>query len=324
MPDRPQDNSVDEKQLRQESAEVVNPYEQVVHKFDITSKEIVRGSVEKWFKMMGIPLPEDANYRISECNVELTKTVSIRADLVFRIEYPDGKEIIVHIEVERATQKHNVFRVVEYNGLLESINANRDKKGNIISLPDVRSHIVYILPESGKSDSGEFVRKNESGKVIKYLEYGKTYLYEKSIEEVIKMEFWDLLVYAPCFKGVKPEAIPRVQELISRHTKDPEKLERLLFSLAFYFKRLYHEDIRTVIPNYNPMAAEDAILLENLEDNARQEGREKTLKQVAIDLLKAKAPLDIIVTATHFSVQSIENLKKYLENKDENNSNNSL
>ena len=324
MSDIPQGNSADEEQLEQESVEMVNPYERVAHKFDVTSKEIIRGSVEKWFKMIGIPLPEDGNYRISECNVELTKTLVIRPDLVFRIEYPDRDDIIVHIEAERATQKHNVFRVVEYNGHLESNNAKRNKKGDIISLPDVRSHIVYILPNSGKSDPGEFIRKNEKGEIIKYLKYENIYLYEKTLEEVIEMEFWDLLAYAPCFKEVKPETIPRVQELISRHTKDPEKLERLLFSLAFYFKRLYHEDIRTVIPNYNPMAAEDAILLENLEDNARQEGREKTLKQVAIDLLKAKAPLDIIVTATHFSVQSIENLKKYLENKDENNSNNSL
>jgi hypothetical protein len=313
MSDIPQDNSVSiEEDL--ESPEVINPYEQVAHKFDVTSKEIIRGSVEKWFKMIGIPLPEDGNYRISECNVELTKTIVIRPDLVFRIEYPNRDDIIVHIEAERETQKHNIFRVVEYNGHLESNNAKRNEKGSIMSLPDVRSHIVYILPNSGKSDPGEFMRKNEKGEIIKYLKYENIYLYEKTLEEVIDIEFWDLLAYAPCFKEVKPEMIPRVQELISRHTKDPEKLERLLFSLAFYFKRLYDEDIRTVIPNYNPMAAEEAIKIGKYGEIMKEKERE----EIAINALMEGVPLNTIAKITHLSIQVIQSLQAKLNSNSEN------
>ncbi|MBT4936845.1 hypothetical protein HON22_02910 [Candidatus Peregrinibacteria bacterium] len=254
------------------------PLEEIFHAHDKFHKELFSDDKNLSLSFLGL---DTTGARITEKNIELVKTITLNVDLTYEIEYPDGYKEIIHIEFERKTQRQNPMRVAEYQGIMRSSNAEKRETGEIVSLPNIRTFIIYTFPGSGQSDPGEYVQYDHGGKMRSYTAYDKVYLYEKTLQDVIDHEFWSLLALSPFLKGVKDTDIPRVQELIYKNIKDPERLSRALFHLAFYFKKCYGESIVNILPNFDAMAEQQATALERERLVWKEEGKKEGKKEGA-------------------------------------------
>jgi len=238
------------KQLRE------NPLEEVKNAFDITCKQAFLQHPESALQLMGIPNAVS----LIEKNVELQRTSDLKVDLAFWVayplgskEYPEGETFLLHVEFQKQAPKNMPLRMAEYEMELALANAKRDKKGQILSYPKIRSYVVYFWPEEGKDDPENCL--------IEYIEvrYRKILLYEKTLAELKQKKLWEYMAFAPILKDIDDQQLNEAKELLEQYAgKDEKKRRRLLLTLAFYFKRKYKRNINEIIPNFDTMISKTA------------------------------------------------------------------
>ena len=233
-----------------------NPLEEVKNAFDITCKQAFLQHPESALQLMGIPNAVS----LIEKNVELQRTSDLKVDLAFWVayplgskEYPEGETFLLHVEFQKQAPKNMPLRMAEYEMELALANAKRDKKGQILSYPKIRSYVVYFWPEEGKDDPENCL--------IEYIEvrYRKILLYEKTLAELKQKKLWEYMAFAPILKDIDDQQLNEAKELLEQYAgKDEKKRRRLLLTLAFYFKRKYKRNINEIIPNFDTMISKTA------------------------------------------------------------------
>jgi len=201
---------------------------------------------------MGIP----GKVVFQEKNVELQRTSDLKVDLAFWVEYPvgsneypAGEKFLLHVEFQRQAQKNMPQRMAEYDMELALANAERDKKGQIVNYPKIRSYVVYFWPEQGKDDPEKC-----SIEYVIEVRYRKILLYEKTLAELKQMALWEYIAFAPILKDMDEQKLKEALTLLEQYAgKDEKKRNRLLLTLAFYFKRKYKRNINEIIPNFDTM-----------------------------------------------------------------------
>ena len=264
-----------------------NPLEEVKNAFDITCKQAFLQHPESALQLMGIPNAVS----LIEKNVELQRTSDLKVDLAFWVayplgskEYPEGETFLLHVEFQKQAPKNMPLRMAEYEMELALANAKRDKKGQILSYPKIRSYVVYFWPEEGKDDPENCL--------IEYIEvrYRKILLYEKTLAELKQKKLWEYMAFAPILKDIDDQQLNEAKELLEQYAgKDEKKRRRLLLTLAFYFKRKYKRNINEIIANFDTMiskTAETGYYALTPEEARRereagqQEGRQEGIQKV--------------------------------------------
>jgi hypothetical protein len=206
---------------------------------------------------MGIP----NTVSLIEKNVELQRTSDLKVDLAFWVayplgskEYPEGEVFLLHIEFQKQAPKNMPLRMAEYNMELALANAKRDKKGQILNYPKIRSYVVYFWPEEGKDDP-----ENCLIEYVIDVHYQKILLYEKTLAELKQKKLWEYMAFAPILKDIDDQQLNEAKELLEQYAgKDEKKRRRLLLTLAFYFKRKYKRNINEIIANFDTMISKTA------------------------------------------------------------------
>jgi len=234
-----------------------NPLESVKNAFDLTCKQAFIQNLEGALKFVGI----SDKATLIEKNVELQRTSDLKVDLVFWVAYPiesqaylSGEKFLLHVEFQKQGQKNIPLRMAEYNMELALANTERDNKGGILNYPKIQSYVVYFWPEEGKSDP-ELCTISD---VIE-VRYRKILLYEKTLAELKQMELWEYVAFAPILKGINDQQLKEAVDLLEKYAgSDENKRNRLLLTLAFYFKRRYRRNINDIIKGFDTMISKTA------------------------------------------------------------------
>jgi len=73
------------------------------------------------------------------------------------------------------------------------------------------------------------------------------------------MELWEYVAFAPILKDMDDKQLNEALRLLEQYAgNDEKKRNRLLLTLAFYFKRKYKRSINEVIPNFETMIMQTA------------------------------------------------------------------
>jgi len=95
--------------------------------------------------------------------------------------------------------------------------------------------VVYFWPEQGKDDPEKC-----SIEYVIEVRYRKILLYEKTLAELKQMGLWEYIAFAPILKDMDEQQLKEALTLLEQYAgKDEKKRNRLLLTLAFYFKRKY-------------------------------------------------------------------------------------
>jgi hypothetical protein len=233
-----------------------SPLEAVKNAFDITCKQAFLQNPEGALRLMGI----SDKVTLIEKNVEIQRTTDLKVDLAFWVvypvgsqAYPAGERFLLHVEFQRQGQKNMPQRMGEYKMELSLANAERDNKGRILNIPNIRSYVVYFWPEEGKDDPCVCASYEVE------VRYRKILLYEKTLAELKQMELWEYVAFAPVLKGMDEQQLKEAVDLLEKYAgNDENKRSRLLLTLAFYFKRKYKRNINEIIEGFDKMISNTA------------------------------------------------------------------
>lgn len=261
--------------------------------YDTVVKNIVRGSPDDFIRYC-LDTSDAQAIRVIETDQPLVQWY--RADS-FILANVHGEEVVVHIEFQThdSTQVPMPYRIAGYAGL----------GVRMFEMP-VYSHVIYLHPDAGRNDPGEYVQ-NAPGYGIN-IEYKVIRLSEIEGQDILDMQLKGLIPFTPLMKPpgeMEPEGWLRqcvkVAETIPMDATDKSDY---LASMAILCNVIFDfQDIREIIPEEILMQSDVVQYFKKLgiEQGIEQGARESIIESILESL------------EFRFSARGVEELKPILE-----------
>lgn len=282
-----------------ESEAAVSPSGQ----YDTVGKDIIRGDPNGFLRYC---LDTENVEAIQILETEQPAVHWYRADSFIHANV-EGEEAIVHVELQThdSRQVPMPHRIAGYTGL----------GIRTFGMP-IYSHVIYLHPNAGRNDPGEYVQSRPKHKIT--IEYKVIRLCEVEGQEILDAKLKGLIPFTPLMKP--PEEVNakewlrqciEVAEAIPMDAADkPNYLAAtaILSNVIFRF-----DDIRETIPEEILMQSE---VIQHFRELGMQQGIEQGARQNAIEntiaVLNARFPnADVNTVKTILeAMQSLERLKE--------------
>ncbi len=261
--------------------------------YDTVSKDLIHQNPEDWIKF-GLGIPEVRVIQVID--TEQPTVRSNRADSFIQAEV-NGRESIVHFEIQTrdSTEAPMPRRIAGYAGrCIESF-----------GLP-VYSHVVYLHPDAGRNDPGQYVQEMEGYHIL--IQYKVIRLCELEGQNILNAKLKGLIPFAPLMKpkeGASSEEWLRqcVQVAKSVTQNAPHQADYLTNLGILSGIILDYEIIRDII--MEEIMQESSVIQHYTQQGIQQGVREGTIDSI-LDVLEEQ-----------FQSEDIQTLKPVLENIEE-------
>lgn len=266
-------------------------------RYDTVSKNVIQQAPEDWVRF-GLGVPEAEVIQILDTEQPTVK--SNRADSFIHANV-QGKEVIVHFEIQThdSTRPPMPRRIAGYAG-----------RGIETFGMDVCSHVIYLHPDAGRNDPGEYVQDRPGYEIT--ITYKVIRLCKLEGQAVLNAKLKGLIPFAPLMKpplamdsGAWLRECVQVADTVPMDARDkPDYLSNLAILGGLIFN---YQTIREIISE-EPMY--ESSVIQHFTQQGIQQGIQQGVREGTIEGI-------LEVLEIRFHASSVQTLKPMLEGIEE-------
>ena len=265
--------------------------------FDTVSKQIVRANPDECLQFY-LGTPDVQTIRVLETEQPIVKWY--RADSFIHANV-HGEEVVVHLEFQTQDSRRipMPYRMTGYVGL----------GIRTFEMP-IYSHVLYLHPNAGLNDPGEYVQRMPGYEII--IKYKVIRLCELDGQVVLDAKVKGIIPFAPLMKPPQDmnseewlQQCIEVAEAIPMDAADkPDYLASMVILCDVIFD---FQDIRKIIP-------EEILMESSVIQHFTQQGERKNALESLLDVLDVRFQSSDVETLkpTLESIEEIQHLRKLL------------
>ncbi len=279
------------------------------NKYDKVMKE----NIEAVF----LPLTEKyLNFKIvsSELlDVKLQSTIEREVDFLRIVKTDKGEEFILHIEFQSSNERDMIYRVKEYNAIIQRRHIQlqkKKKKHEGKKNLEIRHYVIYL----GKARMS--MRTRLEGRDL-FSHFEVVCLNQLDFNQMLQSQIPEEIILAILsdFKGTDPEKIIRsIVKKLRKYSQDDAALNKFIEQLRVLsdLRKLEEETIKTIKDMPITYNLEESYTYKLGREKGKEEGIEKGIKKGIIAMLVlGNTPRDI-AKQMEVSIELVEEIQKEL------------